>query len=250
MEEDVKVKSLFRALKIMDCFSLEKPEWGITELSQHLGFYKSNVSNIVTTFVKAGYLEQNEDNGKYRLGFKILQLGNIISSNISFRKLMIPYMQEIADKVNEIVYLAVPYEGEVIYLDSCLPKNQLSTRSMLGVKAPLHCTGIGKAMLSVLPEETVSDVISRGLKKFTDNTITNPELLLQELAETRERGYSLDRMEHEYGIKCIGMPILNKRKQLIAAISVSGPSLRFDEEKIRELSSLLKQAVTEIENKL
>ncbi|WP_309119759.1 IclR family transcriptional regulator [Paenibacillus sp.] len=250
MEEDVKVKSLFRALKIMDCFSLEKPEWGITELSQHLGFYKSNVSNIVTTFVKAGYLEQNEDNGKYRLGFKILQLGNIISSNISFRKLMIPYMQEIADKVNEIVYLAVPYEGEVIYLDACLPKNQLSTRSMLGVKAPLHCTGTGKAMLSVLPEETVSDVISRGLKKFTDNTITNAELLLQELAETRERGYSLDRMEHEYGIKCIGMPILNKRKQLIAAISVSGPSLRFDEEKIRELSSLLKQAVTEIENKL
>ena len=89
-------------------------------------------------------------------------------------------MQELANETNETTYLAVPREGEVIYLDSCSPKNQLSTRSMLGIKAPLYCTGIGKAMLAFLPEEIVDSVISGGLAKYTDQTIDNPKKLREE----------------------------------------------------------------------
>lgn len=248
--EDPKVKSLARALKILDCFSAEKPEWGITEISQHLDYYKSNVSNIVTTFVQAGFLEQNKENGKYQLGFKILELSHIISSNISFRKMILPFLQGIADNANEIVYLAVPHEGEVIYLDSCFSRNQHSNRSMLGVKAPLHCTGIGKAMLAYLPEKTVLEVLSQDLKKYTENTITNPDELLNELVEIRKRGYSIDRMEHEYGIKCVGLPILNKRRQLVAGISISGPSLRFDDAKIEQYAAMLQETAEEIKEKL
>ncbi|MDF2717996.1 MAG: IclR family transcriptional regulator, partial [Paenibacillus sp.] len=207
----------------------------------------------------AGYLEQNPENEKYRLGVKILELGNVISSNMNIRRTMLPYMQELADYTNETVYLGMPNESEVIYLDSSSPKNQLSTRSMLGVKAPLYCTGIGKAMLAFLPAEVTNAVCAKGLKKYTDQTISEPEALLAELAAIRSRGYSIDNMEHEFGIKCVGMPILNKKKQVVAGnkkkqvvagISVSGPSLRFDDDKIRDYALKLIGIVQSIEGKV
>lgn len=250
MAEEIKVKSLYKALRIMDCFTVNSPELGITEISEHLGLYKSNVHNIVDTFVKAGYLEQNPDNEKYRLGVKILELANVISGHMNIRQTMLPYMQELADYTNETVYLGMPNEGEVIYLDSASPKNQLSTRSMLGVKAPLYCTGIGKAMLAFMPAETVASVCAKGLPKFTDQTITDPQALHAELAAIRSRGYSTDNMEHEYGIKCVGMPILNKKKQVVAGISVSGPSLRFDDDKIRDYSMKLAGILRAVEGKV
>ncbi|WP_028553037.1 IclR family transcriptional regulator [Paenibacillus sp. UNC451MF] len=250
MSEEIKVKSLYKALRIMDCFTVNQPELGITEISEMLGLYKSNVHNIVDTFVKAGYLEQNPDNEKYRLGMKILELGHVISSRMNIRQIMLPFMQELADFTNETVYLGTPSEGEVIYLDSSSPKSQLSTRSMLGVKAPMYCTGIGKAMLAFLPEEVLHTVVARGLKQHTDNTLTDPEKLKEELAAIRLRGYSIDNMEHEFGIKCIGMPILNTKRQVVAGISISGPSLRFEEDKIKEYAVKLGEAVRSIEGKL
>lgn len=250
MAEEIKVKSLYKALKILDCFTVNHPEQGITEISEQLGLYKSNVHNIVDTFVKAGYLEQNPENEKYRLSFKILELGNVISSNMNIRTLIVPYMQQLADFTNETVYLGMPNETEVIYLDSCSPAQRLSTRQMLGVKAPLYCTGIGKAMLAYLPGETVNSVVAKGLKRYTDNTITDSDSLLADLVEVRSRGYSIDNMEHEYGIKCVGMPLLNKRKQVVAGISVSGPSLRFDERKIAEYGEKLTAIVQTIAEKL
>lgn len=190
--EEVKVKSLFKALKVLECFTVQRPELGITEISEMLGLYKSNVFNIVDTFVKAGYLEQNPENEKYRLGIKILELGNVISSNISFRKIIMPYMKELADATNETVYLGIPNETEVIYLDSASPINQFSTRSMLGVKAQLYCTGIGKAMLAYLTDDVVRSVVSKGFHKYTEHTIVEEKALLDELAAIRARGYSID----------------------------------------------------------
>lgn len=250
MAEEIKVKSLFKALRIMDCFTVDSPELGITEISEQLGLYKSNVHNIVDTFVKAGYLEQNPENEKYRLGFKLLELGNVISSNMNIRRLTLPYMQEMSDYANETVYLGMPSDTDVIYLDSASPKNQISSRSMLGVKAPLYCTGIGKAMLAFLPAEVAKAVCAKPLKKHTDQTITDTGALLDELEAIRQRGYSIDNMEHEYGIKCIGMPILNKKKQVVAGISVSGPSLRFEDDKMRDYSLKLKEIVRSIEEKV
>lgn len=250
MPEEIKVKSLYKALRVLDCFTVDRPELGITEISSLLGLYKSNVHNIVDTFVKAGYLERNPENEKYRLGLKILELGHVISSSINFRRMILPYMQELADLTGETVYLGIPSEGEVIYLDSASPKTQLNPRSMLGVKAPLYCTGIGKAMLAYLPEEWVDSVLDKGLAPYTENTITDREKLLEELKIIRSRGYSIDNMEHEYGIKCIGMPVLNKKKQVTAGISISGPSLRFDEAKIKSYAIQLREKIGLIEDQL
>lgn len=250
MSNDIKVKSLYKALKVLECFTTDNPELGITEISEQLGLYKSNVYYIVDTFVKMGYIEQNPENGKYKLGIKLLEIGHVISSNISFRKAIVPYMQELADTTNEMVYLAIPREEEVLYLDSACPKNQIFTKPMLGAKAPLYCTGIGKAMLAFLPDEVVNVVVAKGFVKYTDHTITDRESLSRELSEIRNRGYSIDQMEHQFGIKCVGMPIRDKKRRVIAGLSISGPSLRFDDEKIKEHAVRLFHVVTAVEENL
>lgn len=250
MEREVKVKSLYKALKILECFTEQEPELGITEISNELGLYKSNVHNIVTTFEKAGYIEKNLDNDKYRLGLKILELAHVMSSNISFRSAVLPYMQNIADQANEIVYFGIPNEGQVIYLDSAYPRNAIPSRSMLGRKAPMYCTAIGKAMLAYFHEDEILNILSSDAQQFTPNTIVTPEGLLQEMEKTRERGYSIDNMEHEHGIKCVGIALHNRRGQLIAGLSISGPSLRLTEDKIQDFAKLLKENANLIKERL
>jgi DNA-binding IclR family transcriptional regulator len=111
----------------------------------------------------------------------------------------------------------------------------------IGAPAPLHCTATGKAILSAMRKEEVEDVISLGLKRFTENTLAESVKLLIDLEKTRQRGYSIDNMEHEYGIKGIGMVVKDTTGHPYAAVSVSGPSLRFNEESIPEIVRLIKK---------
>lgn len=246
-EDQVKTKTLYKALKVLDCFTAQTPELGIVEISERLGLYKSNVHNIVDTFVKAGYLVRNPENGKYRLAMKVLQLGNALTSNISFRKALLPHMQELADATGETVFLGVPSEEEVIYLDSSSPRSQMLTKTVLGIKAPLYCTGIGKAMLAHLPESFLEDVLEKGLHRYTDHTITEPDALREELAAIRMRGYAVDNMEHQFGIKCVAMPVRTHQGEVIAGLSLSGPSLRFDDASILDYAQRLARIVNTVE---
>lgn len=248
--EATKVKSLSKALRVLECFSTATPELGITEISERLGLYKSNVHNIVDTFAKNGYLERNPDTEKYRLGMKMLTFSHIVTSSLGFKEAAMPHMQQLADESHEMVYLAMPDSLEVIYIHAACPSSKLLLRSIPGVKAPMYCTGIGKAMLAKLPGEDVEAVIAKGLQSFTDHTITEGAALQEELDRIRTRGYAIDNMEHEFGIKCVGMPILGKRGQLVAGISISGPSLRFTDEQILYYAQRLKEVALKIQEKL
>lgn len=248
--EATKVKSLSKALRVLECFSTATPELGITEISERLGLYKSNVHNIVDTFAKNGYLERNPDTEKYRLGMKMLAFSHIVTSSLGFKEAAMPHMQQLADESREMVYLAMPDSLEVIYIHAVCPSSKLLLRSIPGVKAPMYCTGIGKAMLAQLPGEAVEAIIAKGLQPFTDHTITEGAALREELDRIRTRGYAIDNMEHEFGIKCVGMPVLSKRGQLVAGISISGPSLRFTEEQELYYAQRLKEVALKIQEKL
>ncbi len=246
----MKVKSLQKALEILNCF-IVKPKLGVTEISEMLGLNKSNVHNILSTFKEINYLEQDEETGKYQLGVGIFALCQSVGDRFNVRKIVMPFMQEIADQTGEMVYLAVPHEDEVIYLEAMYPVESFNLmRVILGERAQMYCTGIGKAVLAFLPE-TVRDVyINKELTAYTEHTITDRDELREELYRTRERGYSVDNMEHEFGVKCVGMPIFNRKGTVEAAISVSGPSLRFSEERIEEIAGILKTYVEKIQERM
>ena len=120
----------------------------------------------------------------------------------------------------------------------------------MGGRAEYHCTGLGKAMLANMPQEKVETYLQRELEAYTDKTITDPQMLSEELLYTKQRGYAIDDMEHEFGVKCIAMPIFDNMKKVYAAISVSGHATHFTDEKIEEWAILMKKYVSKIQDRL
>lgn len=250
MEQEVKVKSLVKVFAILECFSNSEPELGISEIARKLGMLKSTVYNIVSTCEAMGYLVQNKENGKYYLGVKFLQFSYIVNNHMGLRNIFLPYMQQIANDVHETVYMGIPHGDEVLYIECCFPISQSSPRSILGEHAPMYCTGLGKAMMAFLPEEEQKEYAARPLEKYTETTITDCQTLLEELKAIRKRGYSVDNMEHEYGVICIGVPVFGNDGRVVAAVSVSAPSLRLQEHIIKIYAEKIQRHLQPIQNKL
>lgn len=250
MEQEVKVKSLVKAMRLLECFSSQKSELGVTEIANILGLHKSTVHNIASTLKELGYLSQNKDNEKYSLGIKLLQFSYIVNNQLGFRKFFLPYMKELANIIHENVYLGIPHENEVLYIECCYPDDINGGRNILGERAPMYCTGLGKAMLAFVSEEKLLEYSNQVFYRFTDNTIQTKKRLFEEIAITKLRGYSIDNMEHEYGVTCIGVPIFGIDSRVVAALSVSGPSLRFDEKTIVRHAAKMRDIISTAQYKL
>lgn len=248
--EDVKVKSLQKAIEILNCFA-KKPSLGITEIATMLNLNKSNVHSILSTFKAMDYLEQDPESGKYHLGVAVFSLCRALGDNFSITQVAKPYLQELSNETNERVYLGIPREDQVVYLDAMYPAESTNLmRTIMGENAKMYCTGIGKAMLAYYPQETIEQYVSKELVPYTEKTIIDKVALVEELRKTKERGYAVDDMEHEYGIRCIAMPVLNRQGLVEAAVSISGPSPRFEEDRIKELAEMLKKTIRRIERRL
>ena len=237
--KDAKVKSLAKALNLLECFKSDTPELGITQLSHMLDLNKSNVSNIVSTFEKAGYLEQNPETGRYKLGLKLLEFSFVINEKLGYQRMFHDIMQELSERLNAIAYFAIYRQQQVFYLCNSYPPDKVYNypfRNIMGERAPLYCTSLGKAMLAFLPHREFEACMAMERTAYTDYTILEEENLRREIQLTRQRGYSIDNQEHEYGVRCIGVPIFNVDSSLLGALSVSSPS--FDFENTQELEKI------------
>jgi len=239
MDSEYSVKSLARAIKVLECFSIQQPELGVTEIAKMLNMQKSTVHNILSTFQKAGYVSQNPKTNKYFPGFKLLHLSYIVNHHLGFRDMFFPYLKRIAEASHETCYFGLLNEDEVLYIESVYPVGQHKTRNILGEHAPLYCTGLGKAMLAFLPEDEIERILSLPMKAYTSFTLTDPEALRLNLREIRENGYAVDNMEHEFGVRCVALPVFGAGGSVIGAVSVSGPSPRFDQETILRDAQLI-----------
>ena len=250
LPEGAKVKSLYKALKLLDFFTNQNPERGISELAELSGLLKSSVHNIMSTFEVCGLIEKNPLTNRYGLGLKVLELSNVLSQDDVFSHIIVPYMNELAEATGETVFFATPYGTKVIYRESAFPNHSISVRAIRGVVAPMYCTGIGKAYLAYQSEAFIERVIAEGLAPFTPNTITDSARFRKEMEEIRQRGYAVDNMEHEYGIKCVGVPIRNSGQNLIGSMSITGPSLRFTDRNIKEHAALMLSMAEQIKGRL
>lgn len=248
---EIKVKSLQKALEILNYFT-EKPILGVTEISEHFGLYKSTVHNILSTLKAMEYLEQDEASGKYRLGIQVFNLSKAMGDTYSITKIAMPYMQDLANTTGERVYLAVPYRAQVLYLEAMYPADSVELmRSILGERAQMYCTGLGKAMLANMGDDYIEQYMeNHTMEKFTETTIVDKEAFREELKRTRQRGYAIDDMEHEFGIKCISIPVFDRSMRVYAAISISGIATHFTDDHIMEWAILLKKYVKKIESRL
>ena len=156
---------------MISCFANDT-ELGISEIAERMDLSKSTTYGLVNTLTAFGYLEQTE-NKKYRLGLKLFELGNLVQSRMDVRMEARPYCQLLADKYRTTVHLATHSEGEIIYIDKVDNNSSVVVYSQIGKRAPMYCTGVGKAILAFLPEEYMEKyVLSRPLIKMTEHTLS------------------------------------------------------------------------------
>lgn len=222
---ETKVKTLQKAMQVLECFSIETPQLGITQIAQMLNMNKSNVHNIVSTFVDLGYMDKL-DNGKYTIGLKILEYSFLVNENLGYVRAIYDILNDISQRSGEVISFGIPRADKVMYLYTAHPLSRLQFlpyREALGETAPLYCTGIGKAILSNLPEDQWTSRITTDRVKYTEKTLVDLDSILNDLRRCKAQGFALDDEERKIGLRCIGVPIFNSANQLVGGMSMSGP---------------------------
>lgn len=244
------VKAVHNAIRILEILG-RKQGMGVTRISKLLQLPKSSVHDILTTLHNEGLVEKDGERNYYSLGLRLFELGNMARSNLELRRIATPFLRSLNEDLDETVHLTILDGWEVLYIECFESVKQLRTYSVIGVRAPLHCTAVGKAILAYFSEKQVGQMIkAMGLPRFTDNTITDRQHLDSELHEIRQRGYAVDNAEHEEGVRCVGAPIHNHEAQVMASISVSGPSQRMTPERDETVGKLLTSRTDEISRRL
>ena len=221
-------------------------ELGVTELGDELDMPKSTAHAYLKTMSKCGYVTKSD--GNYRLSFKLLEHGGLLRNRVEIYQAAKSEIDELARGTGEVANLAVEERGQRVILYGAEGENAIWDNSPVGDHSYMHWTAMGKAMLSRFSRSRVEGIIDRhGLPEATENTITDPESLFEELEEIRERGYSIESEEHRNSISAIGAPIESAEKGLIGAIAVVGPTHRFsDPDRIEELSERVLESVNVI----
>ena len=223
------VQSLERALNILEVMAEEGAPISVTELAEKVNLKISTVHRLLTTLCYRGYVEQGPEDNKYKLGLKLLEIGNSVLNLSDIRTICRPFLEELVEKCNETANLAVLDGTEVVYIDQVESKNLIIVRmfAQVGNRGPVHCTASGKVPLAFYPEDKIDEIIEQiELVKFTNETIADREHLKKELQRIRKEGYALDWGEREEHVRCIAAPIFNYEGKVLASISISGPSTR------------------------
>jgi len=235
------LSSVKKAFEILEVFKMDHSELGVTEISSRTSLDKSVVSRILVTLAAAGYLERNESNKRYRLSWKLVDLGNVVTSRYSdIRTLAEPFLEELARQTDEIVHLGVLDKNEVVHVDKKGREQALTVGTRVGERTPAHGSSLGKVLLSELPDKDLLTLMGRrDLVRLTKKTITEIPSLQEELRKVKKQGFAFDDEECHEGIQCVGAPIKNGRGNIVAAISTSIPKLRMSRERIREIRRLV-----------
>ncbi len=247
MRTDMKrVKSVSRVINILE--ALHKGDsLTFTEISRQVKLPKSTAYEALATLVAEGLIDKDISTGRYRLGLRILELAYSARRGSGLTRVAQPFLKSLNLKLNETVQLTVRDRDEVLYVEGFDSARQLKTSFELGERAPLYCTAVGKAILAFLPAEEVRRIIGGAKpRRFTPNTLVAQKRLLEDLTETAKRGYSIDNMEHEEGVRCIGAPIFDRTGGVAAALSVSGPSSRLPARRDGEIARLVVATAREI----
>jgi len=242
-----RVQVLDRAIGILECLWLHGSELTWAELSERMGLNKSTVRRLLKVLEYHRLVEVNPQNGKYRLGLKLFEMGSSAVAHLDIRERARPYLKRLVLKTGETAHLCILDGGEVLYLDKDEPPRTMRIPSTVGKRNPAHCTAVGKALLAFLPEDELEEIVQRhGLRAYTRHTITTLAELERELALIRQRGYAIDDEEFEEGLKCIGAPVRDYSGHVVASVSIAGPAFRMTEDKI----PLLVHSVLEVTHAL
>ena len=228
MEQVAKARlsSVANSIRLLTSFSGQEDELGITTLAGRLRLAKSTVHRLAATLTSAGFLEQNSETGKYRLGVALFELGALVRRRMDVANEARPKLRELLEKTGETVQLGIVDHYSVLYVYEMESPRAIRMAAAVGARAPLHCTAVGKVLLAFQSADYVKQVIERGLAAYTPKTITKRDAVIGMLEEVRLREHAIDDEESEGGLRAIAAPVRNHGGAVIAALGVAAPVQR------------------------
>ena len=225
------IQVIERMMKLLDVLSYYHDPVSLKQLALETGLHPSTAHRILGAMAMSGFVERAEP-GTYRLGIRLLELGNVVKSRINIRDSAMPLMQQLHQRIGESVNLGVRQGDEIVYVErTSSGRSSVRVVHLVGARAPLHVTAVGKLYLVEDGAEKVREYAKRtGLPGYTPTSIRNVTALEKELERVRRHGVAFDNEEIEQGLRCIAAPIRDDSGELVAGLSVSAPAERHNPE--------------------
>lgn len=223
-------QSVLKALKLLDYF-IDNTDLSLGELAKQANLPKPTVYRLASSLEASGFLvkeKKSEQDVRYRLGLKLLEFGNVVAERLELRQIALPHMQTLCEEINEVVHLVIRDRYEAVYIEKVESKQAIRLYTRVGRRSPLYVGSGPKLLLAYLPPTETKRIIEQlDFEKFTENTITDPDTLIKQLELIREQGFSVSYGEQDEDTIGFSFPIMDYTGQVIAALSVSGPQMRF-----------------------
>ena len=227
------VSSILRTLRILECFMDMDTEWTLKALVEQLDLPTTTVFRQLSTLTEHQYLNQDSVRKSYRVGPRLLQLASAIMGQSDLRRTARPELERLSEVARETINLSMLLEHEIFYLDKVETHRSIVCNTQVGSRVPAYATGSGKIMLAGQSMEYIDQYcqwMAEGARPLTANTITDPDQLRQALVLARTRGFAVDDGEIEEGLTCVAAPIYDMNQRVAAAVSISGPTYRMEED--------------------
>lgn len=246
-----RVQSLDRALNLLECLAKEEGGMSLTDLAQRVALAPSTAHRLLKTLARRRFAHHDEERGLWFVGVQAFTVGNAFLRGRDFVGMARPIMRKLMEDSGESVNLAVLDDGAVVYLTQVECHEMMRALARPGGRAPIHCSGVGKALLSALPKTEVDSILARhGLALHTRKTVTDPVELKRALEGARQRRFALDDEEQVLGMRCVAAVIYDEYAYPLAAISLSGPTARITDRRIDGLGMLAVRAADEVTDKI
>jgi len=221
-------------------------------LSRRLNLHKNKVFRLLATLEFRNFIVQDKASTGYRLGLKNLQMGQTFVKQSGLLRHARPILESLTGRCEETSYVAILKDFRIVYLDAIESDLPVRVVSRVGKTLPFYCTAVGKVLVADMSEKNMREYIKNvELKRYTSNTISDPDELTDHLSKIPGLGYAVDDEELDIGVKCVGAPIRDYTKRVVGAVSVSAPSMRFTAERMNKvLIPLVKEAAEELSAKL
>jgi len=240
------IQVIDRMTLLLDAIARHDNHVSLKVLSAETGLHPSTAFRILAS-LSAHELVERSENGQYRLGIRLLQLSSHVHKRVDLREEAVPVMKKLCDQIGETVNLTVRQGDEVVYIERAISKQMMRVEQVVGHRAPLHVTAVGKLMMAEIGKPFIRDYAERtGLPAFTKNTMTNVNTLITSSENDLRQGYALDNEEAEIGVGCIGVLVRDGTSAVIGGLSISAPIERRKDEWI----PLVEQAGREISDRL
>ena len=250
-ERVYRIKSLDKALTILECFTYQKKELNLSELAEQTGIHVSTVKRIVSNLTYRGYLQKNAGSRYYRLGIRLFEMGSIVLSSFSLREASAYSMSRLQSETRGTVLLGLNIQDRLVYVDKREGKSPIRVYSEIGQKRPLHYGMLGILLMAYLDQEDVDRILAdTPLEAYTPFSITDRDAFSIRLEEVRKQGYCIEKNEAVVGTIGIAAPIRDHNRKIIAALGISLINDREVQDQLQSLSNAVMRSCDEISTNL